>query len=317
MTVLTDDPPEKSASLAFHMHAFAAMGTRCELRIYAPDSASAGMAFAAALAEVERIERKYSRYDPDSFVSEINRAGAAGGSIELDPETAALIDHAFACYVKSGGLFDITAGVLLHVWDFKSGRLPVAGAVEAILPRIGLDKLDWQPPDLSFRVPGVEIDLGGIGKEYAVDRATQVLREAGITHGLVDFGGDIAVLGPYPDGKPWRIGLRHPREATSLAAEAVLCKGGLATSGDYERCIEIAGKRYGHILDPRTGWPVEGLASVTVLAESCLLAGSVATIAMLKGRDGPAWLGSLGVPYMSVDIDGRQDAALPAVFGAN
>ena len=150
--VLTDDLPKKSVSLELHAHAFAAMGTRCELRIYAPDSVSAGIAFAAALAEVERIERKYSRYDPHSLVSEINRAGAAGSSIDLDAETAALIDHAFACHAKSGGLFDITAGVLRHVWDFKSGRLPEPGAVETLLPRIGLDKLDWQPPSLSLRV---------------------------------------------------------------------------------------------------------------------------------------------------------------------
>ena len=229
------EPPEKSASLGLHAHTFAAMGTRCEVRIYAPDRASAGMAFAAALAEVERIERKYSRYDPGSFVSEINRVGAAGGSIQLDEETAALIDHAVVCHAKSGGLFDITAGVLRYVWDFKSGRLPESGDVEAILPRIGLDKLDWQPPFLSFRVPGGEIDLGGIGKEYAVDRVVQVLREAGIQNGLVDFGGDIAVIAPLPNGEPWRIGLRDPRDGTSLAGEAAIRKGALATSGDYER----------------------------------------------------------------------------------
>jgi thiamine biosynthesis lipoprotein len=307
---------ENIGSLDLYTHAFAAMGTRCELRIYAPDRASAGMAFAGVLAEVERIERKYSRYDPASVVSEINRVAAAG-SIELDAETAALIDHAFACHTKSDGLFDITAGVLRHVWDFKSGRLPESGAVEAILPRIGLDKLDWKPPSLSFRVPGIEIDLGGIGKEYAVDRAAQALLEAGIEYGLVDFGGDIAVIGPLPNGEPWRIGLRDPREGTSLAGEAAILKGALATSGDYERCIEIGGKRYGHILDPRTGWPVEGLASVTVLAESCLLAGSVATIAMLRGRAGGAWLKSLDLPYLSVDVDGRLDGILPAVFEAS
>ncbi len=310
------DPSDKSTVPGLHAHAFPAMGTRCELRLYAADRVAAGIAFAAVLAEVDRIERKYSRYDPHSLVSEINRVAEAGGSIELDDETSALIDHAFACHAQSDGLFDITAGILRQAWDFKSGHLPESEVVEALRSRIGLDKLQWRRPRLTFSVPGLEIDLGGIGKEYAVDRAVQILREMGVGHGLVDFGGDIAVIGPHPDGEPWRVRLRHPRQDTTLAAEASIRKGGLATSGDYERCIEIAGKRYGHILNPRTGWPVYGLASVTVLAESCLLAGSVATIAMLREGEGLDWLRALGLPFLSVDVDGRQEDALPAVFGA-
>ncbi len=302
--------------LSLHSHRFSAMGTACILHLYAADQVRAASGFAAATAEIDRIERKYSRYDSDSLLSAINRVGAASGEIEVDDETAALLDYAFACHAKSGGAFDITAGILRKCWDFSSGRLPEAEAVASLLPRIGLDKLGWRRPRLRFDVAGMEIDLGGIGKEYAVDRAASVLREAGIDQGLVDLGGDMAVLGPHPDGEPWRIGLRHPRQADALVTQAAVGCGALATSGDYERCIEIAGRRFGHILDPRTGWPVEGLASVTVLGASCMVAGSAATIAMLKGRAGGAWLRSLDIAHLWVDTDGRQGGALPAVFEA-
>lgn len=303
--------------LSLHSHKFRAMGTDCALHIYAPDTAAAATGIAIAIAESERIERKYSRYDSKSLVSAINQAGAAGTSIEVDEETASLLDYAFACHAKSDGLFDITAGILRQCWNFSLRQLPTKEAVEALLPRIGLQQLDWQPPVLRCRRPGIEIDLGGIGKEYAVDQLATMLRNFGIVHGLVDLGGDIAVLGPHPDGQPWPIGLRNPRHTDDVVTNAVLRRGAIATSGNYERCIEIAGRRYGHILDPQTGWPVDGLASVTVLAASCLVAGTVATIAMLKGREGLAWLKSLGVTYFSIDEDGRQDGTLPTTFEAS
>jgi thiamine biosynthesis lipoprotein len=305
------------APLSLHSHKFRAMGTDCALHIYASNNAIAATAVALAHAEAERIELKYSRYDSKSLVSAINQAGAAGTSIEVDEETGSLLDYAFACYAKSDGLFDITAGILRQCWDFSSRELPAKEALEALLPRIGLRKLDWRPPVLCFRRPGMEIDLGGIGKEYAVDQLGTLLRNFGIRHGLVDLGGDMTVLGPHPDGRPWSIGLRNPRHPDDVVTNVVMRRGAIATSGDYERCIEIDGRRYGHILDPETGWPVAGLASVTVLAASCLVAGSVATIAMLKGREGLPWLKSLGVPYFSVDEDGRQDGTLPATFEAS
>lgn len=300
--------------LSLHSHKFRAMGTDCALHVYASDEVTAATAFAAALTESERIELKYSRYDPQSFVSVINQAGAAGMSIEVDEETAALLDYAFACHRKSDGLFDITAGVLRRCWNFSSGQLPTKEAIQALLPCIGLHQLDWQPPILRFRRPGMEIDLGGIGKEYAVDRLANVLGNFGITHGLVDLGGDMTVLGPHPDGQPWNIGLRNPRQTDGVVTDAIVRHGSIATSGDYERCIEIAGRRYSHILDPRTGWPVDGLACVTALADSCMVAGSAATIAMLKGRQGLAWLNSLGIAYFSIDTDGRQVGTLPTIF---
>ena len=306
-----------SASLTLYTYRFAAMGTVCTLHIYVADQVTAAAAFASAAAEVERIERKYSRYDPQSLVSAINNAAAIGGCVVIDDETSALIDYAFACYAKSDGLFDITAGLLRRVWQFSSQQLPDKNSVQSLLPRIGLDKLDWRRPQLGFRVAGMEIDLGGLGKEYAVDRVASVMRDAVIERGLIDFGGDMAVLGPHPDDKPWNIGLRDPRRADAVIAEVAVRRGSLATSGDYERCIEIDGRRYGHILDPHTGWPVEGLASVSAFAGNCMVAGSAATIAMLKGHEGSTWLRSTGIAHLWVATDGRQGSTLPAVFEAS
>jgi thiamine biosynthesis lipoprotein len=268
------------------------------------------------LAEVQRIERKYSRYAATSTLSAINAVGAAGGEVDIDDETAALLDHAFACYTHSGGLFDITSGALRRCWDFTAQRLPPDAAIQSALAVIGLEKLQWNRPRLSFGVAGMEIDFGGIGKEYAVDRVSSVLGEAGITGGLVDLGGDLKIIGPHPDDSPWRIGVRDPREPRACLVETALMQGAVATSGDYERCMEIDGRRYNHIFDPRNGWPVEGLISVSVVADSCLLAGSLATIAMLKGRDGPAWLGTLGVVYHWVAADGSHGGNLPPPLGS-
>ena len=282
-------------------YGFTAMGSECALHLYGADHASAE----AAEAEVVRIEHRYSRYRDDSVLAEINRAAAAGGAIEVDDETAALLDYAFACHRKSGGLFDITTGILRRAWDFSSGRAPAPGEIERWLPFVGLDKVRWESPRLSFPVAGVELDLGGVGKEYAADRAAAVLADAGVRHGLVDLGGDLRALGPRPDGTPWPIHIRDPRTPGQALGVVPLTEGGLATSGDYERCVVIGGRRYGHILNPHTGWPVQGLVGVSVVAETCLVAGSVATIAMLKGAAGAAWLDELGVRCVWLDTEGR------------
>lgn len=295
-------------------HAFSALGSRCAVEVYAADAVAGATAVAMALAEVERIERKYSRYDPHSFLSEINRVALTAGAVEVDDETADLLDYAAACHALSEGRFDITAGLLRRAWNFASGRLPEADAVAALLARIGWDRLAWRRPVLRFTVPDMEIDLGGIGKEYAVDRVASLLLDAGFAHGVVDLGGDMAILGPHPDGSAWRIGLRHARRPDALAAELSVMRGCIATSGDYERCIEIDGTRYSHLLDPRTGWPVTGLASVTALAGSCMVAGSLSSIAMLKGSDGIPWLAGLSVPHWCADTEGRASGFLPQLI---
>jgi thiamine biosynthesis lipoprotein len=295
-----------------HSFPFDALGTECILHLYADSAVAADAAAAAAIDEVDRIESRYSRYRPDSTLSAINHAAQCGNDIAVDAETAALLDYAFACHRMSDGLFDITSGVLRQAWDFASGRLPAAADVAALLPRIGMDKLDWHPPQLGFHDAGIELDFGGIGKEYAADRAAEVCYAAGIAHGLIDLGGDIRVLGPHADGSPWRIGIRDPQAPAQAVAIVELAGGALATSGDYERYLEVDGRRYCHILDPHTGWPVRGLRSASIHAERCLLAGSLATVAMLKGASAQDWLAGLGVAHLWVDATGRQGGTLPA-----
>lgn len=286
------------------------MGSPCELQVFACDADAARRAIAAVTADVERLEGRYSRYRDTSLLSRINRVAAEGGSIDVDAETRGLVDYAATCFEQSGGLFDITSGLLRKAWNFKSGRLPEPARVAALLPHVGWDKLVWDAPTLRFPRPGMELDFGGIVKEYAADRAATLCREHGIAGGLVNLGGDIGVVGPRPDGDAWRIGLRHPRAEEATMGVVQLRCGGLATSGDYERCLVVDGKRYGHVLNPRTGQPVAHLASVTVHADHCVVAGSASTIAMLKEVEGPAWLASLGLPHFWVTGDGRCGGSL-------
>src|SRR5437763_4628208 len=150
----------------------------------------------------------------------------------------------------------------------------------------------------------MELDLGGVVKEYAVDRVAALLLDRGVESGIVNLGGDVRILGPRPGGEAWRVGIRHHRLQDGVAALVEMERGALASSGDYERCIMIEGIHYGHILNPRTGWPVRELAAVSVIADLCLVAGSGATIAMLKDDDGILWLDQLGVPHRWTTVTG-------------
>ena len=303
--------------LELYHYPFAAMGSECNLYLYSPDESHAEEAALAAAAEVARIEQRYSRYNPDSVLSEINRIARRGGSATLDEETALLTGYAYACHEKSGGLFDITSGVLRKAWDFSSDTLetlPGQSAIDALLPKVGMGKINWEPPRLNFTVSGMELDFGGIGKEYAADRAAEVCVAGGITGGLVDLGGDIKIIGPHPGPKPWAIGITDPHNPGGYLGNVELFEGALASSGDYERCIVMDGKRYSHLISPITGWPVHGLSSVSVTADRCLAAGSITTIAMLKGAEGIQWLANTAtVPYLWVDAAGNRGGPLALI----
>ena len=286
------------------------MGSPCELQLFATEDAEAQRAISAVVADVERLEQLYSRYRDSSFLSSINRVAAVGGSIAVDAETAGLLNYADACFHESDGLFDITSGVLRRAWNFASGCLPDRAQIEKLLSTVGWDKVRWEPPVLNFPLPGMELDLGGVVKEYAADRSASLCREMGVASGMVNLGGDISIVGPRPDGDTWRIGLQHPRTRGDMMGTLRLHNGGLASSGDYERCIVIDGVHYGHILNPRTGWPVREMAAVSVVADFCLVAGSAATIAMLKEENGPAWLEELGLPHRWTNVAGESGGGL-------
>ena len=280
------------------------MAAENEIQVQGVDADTAKRAADLAIAEVARIEAKYSRYQPDSVVSTIN-ARAGGEAVSIDPETAGLLAYASACHRESGGLFDATAGVLRRAWRFDQPRVPGPAELEAVTRLIGWQHVELEAASVRLPMAGMELDFGGFGKEYAVDRAALVLREAGCESALVNLAGDLSILGPQPDGTPWQAGIRHPRRDGALLATIPVSSGALATSGDYERFIEVDGVRHCHVLDPRTGLSARGFQSVTVHAQSCLVAGSATTIAMLKGREeGLAWLRGLGLPHLCVLEDG-------------
>ncbi|MDJ0850200.1 MAG: FAD:protein FMN transferase [Myxococcota bacterium] len=292
------------------------MGSPCELRLYAPSEAEAQAVAERARDEVLRLERKFSRYRDDSLATRINESAGDARGIELDEETAALLDYAEIVFRESDGLFDPTSGILRQAWDFRSGRLPERDAVSALLPRVGWRKLRWERPRL-FLPAGMELDFGGFVKEYAADRVAELCRRQGLAHGLVDLGGDLAVVGPHPDGSPWRVGVRDPRRPEQALAGVRLHYGGLATSGDYERFMIVDGRRYCHLLDPRTGWPVRALASATVMAPHCLVAGTASTVTLLRGRRGRSWLEGLGLPHLTVEPNGGMAGPLASPSGGS
>jgi thiamine biosynthesis lipoprotein len=276
------------------------------VRLYGAGDALAERAALAAEAEVRRLEVRYSRYRDDSMTSRINRTAGNGHPIEVDAETAALIDYAHTAWQQSDGLFDISSGVLRRVWDFKLARVPAQAQIDEMLTLVGWHKVRWRSPLIELPLAGMELDFGGYVKEYAADRAAAAARACGVHHGFVELGGDIALIGAHPDGTPWEIGIRNPRHPERAIATIALNHGALASSGDYERFFECDGQRYSHLLDPRSGWPVQGLAAVSVVAEECLIAGTATTIAMLKGAsDGPRWLQQLGLPHLCIDARGR------------
>ena len=279
---------------------FRAMASPCEVLVDTDDLEEAAHALRIAEAEAQRIEAKFSRYRPDNVVHEINHA--AGAPVRVDAETAQLLDFAASCHEMSGGLFDITSGALRRAWTFDGGtRVPEASQLSALLEHVGWSKVHWDGTTIAMP-EGMEIDLGGFGKEYAVDRAATLVRAEVSRAILVNFGGDLVAGGARRDGRPWSVGIEDPERPGAAALYRIeIDQGGIATSGDARRFVLWRGKRLGHILDPRTGWPVEGgPRSVTVLATTCLEAGTLATLAQLQGAGARAFLDAQGARYWTV-----------------
>jgi thiamine biosynthesis lipoprotein len=257
------------------------MASPCELLCEVANEADALSLGREVAAEAWRIEDKFSRYVERNIIARINTA--AGKTVEVDAETAKLLDFAEVLHTLSDGAFDVTSGVLRRVWTFDGGsKLPSTAAVATVLQRVGWHKVEWAGQTL--RMPaGMEIDFGGLGKEYAVDRAISLLHAAAPPPCLVNFGGDLAVTSAPRSRKNWAVGIEgvHVDRPDRLIS---LQQGALATSGDARRYLQKNGKRYSHVLDPRTGWPVENAAaSVTVAADTCTQAGMLSTLALLKG----------------------------------
>lgn len=266
---------------------FSAMGTQCEIQYVAPD-AQTGKAFAhEAVRWVQAFEARYSRFRPDSLISRINAAaGCDWVEIDADAERMfALADHVF---FLTRGIVDPTAFPLIKLWDFKAPqpRVPTGDEVKAALSKVGWSKVCREPGRIFLPETGMGLDLGGYGKEYAVDCVAQMGMALGVDNLLVDFGHDVRVAGTPPGSPCWLIGVENPTFAGTEHSRLAVTDRGVATSGDYIRFFEAGGRRYGHIIDPRNGYPTSNdCRAVTVVAGSCLEAGLLSTTAFALGPD--------------------------------
>jgi FAD:protein FMN transferase len=292
-SISAEERPGDLIAVCFH-----ALGGPCEV-LLATSNRSLALRLGTMVArEAWRIEQKFSRYRDDSVIAQIHRQ--RGVPFTVDPETQSLLDFAEQCYRSSEGLFDITSGVLRAVWHFDgSDRVPEPTDVARVLASVGFSKLMWQAPRLLLPI-GMEIDFGGFGKEYAVDRAYELLTAGRSGPFLVNFGGDLRANHQPPTGC-WQIGVEQPESDRQAALLLELEHGALATSGDSKRFLLRDGMRYGHVLDPRTGWPVPGAPrSVTVAASSCTEAGLISTLALLHGAGAREFLDEQGIRYWIV-----------------
>ena len=294
----------KALPLQIHRLPFKAMGSACEVVLASHTQNEAESMAKLAIDEVLRIERKYSRYTTDSVIAKINQQ-AGRGALQCDDETWALFQFATQLFDKSDGLFDITSGVLRQAWDFKKPEVPTSQKLEVLLPLVGWQNVVLQDQSIALPLAGMEVDLGGFGKEYAADRAAQVLKEKGVTHGYVNLAGDMRFLGPKPNGEPWMIGIQDPRARDQVVATLPITQGSLATSGDYERYFELNGQRYCHVLNPKTGMPVSYWRSVSVTSPATVVSGCTTTMAMLKEADGLAFLQATGFDFFAIDHTGK------------
>ena len=264
------------------------MGTTCEIQYVAPDGDTQAATFErAAVGWVQSFEAKYSRFRPDSLVSRIN-AAAGRVAVEVDEEMNQLLALCDALYQMTSGVLDPTALPLIQLWNWKVEKpvVPAAERIAAARRLVGWTKVQRAPGKVFLPEPGMALDFGGFGKEYAVDIVAQLAVDHGIGNVLVDFGHDLRALGAPPGRPAWHIGLEDPKHPGRTAGTLGITGKGVASSGDYLRCFVADGRRYGHIVDPRTGWPVaNGCEQVTIIAGSCLQAGVLSTACFVLGVD--------------------------------
>lgn len=279
------------------------LGTVVEITAFGPENITEE-AVRAAFDEIDRIEAMMSSHRVDSEVSHFNRATQ---SASLSAETQDVLRAGIRYSRLSDGAFDPTLGNLVRLWGFDSDRqeVPESAAIEGALKMSGEEAVLFEDGLAVKRSPGVQLDLGGIAKGFAVDRAIEVLRQGGVQAASVNAGGDIRLLGQRPD-RLWRVALQHPRKRDGLLGTLELENVAVVTSGDYERFFEVEGERYHHLLDPRTGYPGRLCQGVTVVAETALAADALATAAFILGPDaGIDLLEKQGVDGVIVDADGE------------
>ena len=264
------------------------LGTMVEITVKGEEEVLAREAIEQAFREVEKIDDLMSPFKEDSEISRLNREGDRG-PIRVSQDTFRVIRESLRFSELSDGAFDITIAPLLDLWDSsrKNKQLPEAEELREVLTLVNYGNilLDEEKRTVEFREKGMNINLGGIAKGYAVDKAIERLRHRGIKRAIVDAGGDLYLLGRPFDKDFWVIGLRHPRKRGEILGVVKARDEAVATSGDYEDYFILDGKRYSHLLTPYTGKPVEGMLSVTVLAENALKADGLSTTIFVLGAE--------------------------------
>jgi thiamine biosynthesis lipoprotein len=266
---------------------FNAMGCPCEIQFCSHDPDQAKQFKEAALHWVKNFENTYTRFKEDSLISQINQA-AGKAWVEIDAETEALFDLCDQFHFITQGLFDPTSLPVIKIWDYKAKppRIPNQEEIVAAKALVGWNKVEREPGKIRLSVPGMGLDLGGIGKEYAVDRVSLIAKDFGIADVLINFGGDIAALGKPPEYSHWHIGIEDPGNPGTCWGSIALTDLCVASSGDYRRFFEIDGKRYGHMVDHRKGYPIANKVKHTsIVSRTCTEAGILATAACLLGED--------------------------------
>ncbi len=257
-----------------------------------------GEAIDRAFAEIARVESIFSVYDPASEISKINRL-EKGETLKISAEAFHLIDKAMEYSAKTGGAFDITVKPLIDIWASAKteGRAPSEGDIKSAREKVGVSAIVLDRPGfmISFEKDGMAIDLGGVAKGYAVDRAIAILKENGIKDAIVNAGGAVYCLRARSKYQPWSIGIRHPRDSDRIFLEIKLMDKAVDTSGDYEKYYILDGKRYSHIIDPRSGRPVgDDVVSASVIADDATTADMLATALCVLGRGGLGVMGKAG-----------------------
>ena len=290
-----------NSNLTLYQHDFHAMGSPCVLHLYCSSPEYFDNAVEQSITKVKELENQYSRYSSDSLLSDINRNAGTDKRFQLTDEFWTLLQYADTAYEISDGLFDVTSGVLRKIWDFKDKNIPEISKINSTLSLVGWPKITLSKDAFFLPDAEMELDFGGIVKEYAADLLVDTLKLAGLQHGLIDMGGDISIIGPHPSNNPWQVAICDPSNPNQAIAHIPLTSGGLASSGDYQRYIILNDEKYSHILNPKTGWPIKGLAAVSIWAPQCVVAGTLATTAMLKGEvNGVEWLKEVGCHFLGL-----------------
>ena len=282
-------------------HRLQAFGNSCHLVVNNSNDRGAEL-LSLAQKEIQRLETKYSAYQPDSIISQINREAGTGAVTPLDAESRSLFHYVSALWGESKHLFDPTTRLLQDCYDSEGYLLATQAQLQGILKLVGWRNLEISSEGVRLCEKGMLIDLNSCIRPYVIDSVRKILLKNGASNALIEMDQDMSTIGKQPDGANWLVGVRFPRGARAAITRLKLNHNGFAIRGDFERAVMQGGERFGRALSPIDGQPIPGLLGVAVTADNCLTACSAASVARLKTESaGLKWLTDLGLPWMAID----------------